>query len=127
MWGMKLALVMVGVLVMVPETMQLNMNHPVASAAQRLNLQYGPFIGLIISSPRDEKTLKNSSLFTPVNNMDSVLTYAGSILFPSHLYFITAFLFYSLSREYQYGLSVTFLHHTLFFERKIGLMMMTFT
>ncbi|CAO2821291.1 unnamed protein product [Amaranthus hypochondriacus] len=77
MWGMKLALVMVGVLVMVPETMQLNMNHPVASAAQRLNLQYGPFIGLIISSPRDEKTLKNSSLFTPVNNMDSVLTYAG--------------------------------------------------
>lgn len=76
MWGVKLAMLVVGLLVMVPETTQLNVDHPLFSVVQRVNLEAGPFLGLVISSGRDEKMLINSTYFTPHTSIPS-LTISG--------------------------------------------------
>lgn len=62
---MKLLAVVVGLLFLVPDTMQLSINHPLHSIVERLNVKGAPFLGLVISSSRDEKILKNSSYFEP--------------------------------------------------------------
>lgn len=61
----KLAVLVLGFLVMVPESMQINVNHPLFGLVQKVNLKNGPLLGLVISSGRDEKLLKNSTFFTP--------------------------------------------------------------
>lgn len=76
MWGVKLAVLVLGLLVLVPETKQLNVDHPLFSIVQKINLEAGPFLGLVISSGRDERTLKNSTYFTPHTNIPS-LTISG--------------------------------------------------
>ncbi|KAL9225390.1 hypothetical protein vseg_001323 [Gypsophila vaccaria] len=62
---MKFLAVVVGLLFLVPDTMQLSLNGPVNSIVERLNVNAGPFLGLVISSGRDEKILKNSTYFEP--------------------------------------------------------------
>ncbi|KAH9624970.1 hypothetical protein KSS87_018291 [Heliosperma pusillum] len=62
---MKLLVVVVGFLFQVPDTMQLSIDHPLHTVVERLNVNAGPFFGLVISSSRDEKILKNSSYYEP--------------------------------------------------------------
>ncbi|XP_021729062.1 bark storage protein A-like [Chenopodium quinoa] len=76
MWGVKLAMLVLGLLVLVPESTQLNVDHPLFSVVQRINIESGPFLGLVISSGRDEKFLKNSTYFTPHQSVPS-LTISG--------------------------------------------------
>ncbi|KAL2921902.1 Bark storage protein A [Bienertia sinuspersici] len=76
MWGVKLMALVVGLLVMVPESSQLNVGHPLFSTVQRLNLEAGPFLGLVLGSGRDEKILVNSTHFTPHSSIPT-LTLSG--------------------------------------------------
>ncbi|XP_021764282.1 bark storage protein A-like [Chenopodium quinoa] len=76
MWGVKLAVLVLGLLVLVPESTQLNVDHPLFSVVQKINIESGPFLGLVISSGRDEKFLKNSTYFTPHKSIPS-LTISG--------------------------------------------------
>ncbi|KAK9672469.1 hypothetical protein RND81_12G102900 [Saponaria officinalis] len=74
---MKLLLaVVVGLLVMVPDTMQLSVDHPLHTVVERLNVNAGPFLGLVISSGRDEKILKNSTYYEPDTSVPYI-TIAG--------------------------------------------------
>ncbi|KAK9672464.1 hypothetical protein RND81_12G102600 [Saponaria officinalis] len=74
---MKLLLaVVVGLLAMVPDTMQLSIDHPLHTVVERLNVNAGPFLGLVISSGRDEKILKNSTYYEPDTSVPFV-TIAG--------------------------------------------------
>ncbi|KAH9624971.1 hypothetical protein KSS87_018292 [Heliosperma pusillum] len=60
---MKFVAVVVGLLFLVPDAMQLSIDHPLHSVVERLNVNAGPFLGLVISSSRDRKILKESSYF----------------------------------------------------------------
>ncbi|XP_074319804.1 bark storage protein A-like [Silene latifolia] len=73
---MKLLAVVVGLLFLVPDTMQLSVDHPLHTVVERLNVNTGPFLGLVISSGRDEKILKNSSYYEP-DASNPYITIAG--------------------------------------------------
>ncbi|XP_021760805.1 bark storage protein A-like [Chenopodium quinoa] len=77
MWGVKLGVLVLGLLVLVPDqSTQLNIDHPLHSVVQNINLEFGPFLGLVISSGRDENVLTNSTYFTPHKPIPS-LTISG--------------------------------------------------
>ncbi|KAL9225391.1 hypothetical protein vseg_001324 [Gypsophila vaccaria] len=73
---MKLAVVVVGLLFLVPDTMQLSIDHPLYNVVERINVNAGSFLGLVISSPRDEKILKNSTYYEP-DTSTPYITVAG--------------------------------------------------
>ncbi|KAH9605450.1 hypothetical protein KSS87_000922 [Heliosperma pusillum] len=62
---MKLLAVVVGLLFQVPDTMQLSIDHPLHTVVERLNVNAGPFLGLIVSSSRYETALIDSSYYEP--------------------------------------------------------------
>uniref|UniRef100_A0A7C8Z7V7 Adenosylhomocysteine nucleosidase n=1 Tax=Opuntia streptacantha TaxID=393608 RepID=A0A7C8Z7V7_OPUST len=63
MWGLKLVVMVLGLLVLAPETMQLHVDHPLHGVVQRINDKSGPFLAIIISSSRDERILLESGHF----------------------------------------------------------------
>ena len=63
MWGLKLVVMVLGLLVLAPETMQLHVDHPLHGVVQRINDKSGPFLAIIISSSRDERILWESGHF----------------------------------------------------------------
>ncbi|XP_074319806.1 bark storage protein A-like [Silene latifolia] len=73
---MKLLVVVVGLLFLVPDTMQLSIDHPLHGVVERLNVNAGPFLGLVISSSRDRKILKESTYFVPDESIPYI-TIAG--------------------------------------------------
>ncbi|KAK9672460.1 hypothetical protein RND81_12G102300 [Saponaria officinalis] len=60
---MKFLAVVVGLLFVVPDTLQLSVDHPLYTVVERLNDKAGPFLGLVISRGRAEKILKNSTYY----------------------------------------------------------------
>lgn len=67
MLGVKLVSLVVGLLVMVPETMQLHLKHPLHAVVERVNEQAGrdTILGLVLTSKIDEKQLLSSGYFVP--------------------------------------------------------------
>lgn len=76
MWGLKVVAMVLGLLVMAPETMQVHVNHPLHGVVQRINANTGPFLALLVSSTRDEKMLMQSDYFVP-NEVVPRITIAG--------------------------------------------------
>ncbi|XP_074319807.1 bark storage protein A-like [Silene latifolia] len=62
---MKLLAVVVGLLFLVPDTMQLPVNHPLHSVVERLTVDAGSYLGLVISTSGDESLLTNSTDYEP--------------------------------------------------------------
>ncbi|KAH9603608.1 hypothetical protein KSS87_015984, partial [Heliosperma pusillum] len=62
---MKLLAVVVGLLFLVPDTMQLPVNHPLHTVVDRLTADAGSYLGLVITSSGDESLLTNSSDYEP--------------------------------------------------------------
>lgn len=72
-------LVMGVLLAMVPQTMQLPINHPLHNAVSKINdVTSRPYIGLILSSESDENLLLDSGSFVP-NRQTPSLNIAGRI------------------------------------------------
>lgn len=69
----KLLVVAVGLLFMVSDTTQLSVNHPLHTVLERINANNGPFLGLVISSNRDEKILKSSTYFEPDSSVPFII------------------------------------------------------
>ncbi|XP_074319810.1 bark storage protein A-like isoform X2 [Silene latifolia] len=61
----KLLAVVVGLLFLVPDTMQLPINHPIHAVVQRLTADAGSYLGLVISTSADESLLTNSTDYEP--------------------------------------------------------------
>jgi len=77
MVGLKLVALVLGLLVMVPKTMQRNVDDPLYGLLQRLNDNEGPFLGIILpESDRDEELFKNSGYFEARKD-NSSLMFAG--------------------------------------------------
>ncbi|XP_074319808.1 bark storage protein A-like [Silene latifolia] len=61
-----LVVVIVGLLFLVPDTMQLSVNHPLHAVVERLNkVEGGGYLALVISTAEDEILLRNSSDYQP--------------------------------------------------------------
>ncbi|KAK9272451.1 hypothetical protein L1049_002824 [Liquidambar formosana] len=65
----KVMMMVLGLLVMVQESMQLRSSHPLHGVVDRVNQNAGPYIGLVMAYPTEEYVLQISGLFMPSSHI----------------------------------------------------------
>ncbi|XP_050224484.1 bark storage protein B-like [Mercurialis annua] len=75
-WGLKLAVVLIGLLAMSQQSMQLSMKHPYYDVIQRIN-EDGSYYGLVLVSDSNEQALLDSNIFVPTTEHDPTIVLAG--------------------------------------------------